>query len=176
MLNLFPKHQYMDTSVSLFPGALQATVIRAWNIICYSHNHFHRPKVTKPRPEAPCVTNHTKRHNRKVVLSQTLYNVFLREEMAGGCKSADWGIPWNREFGQQDQQQFQSPRCLFIVGLVGDTTSVPAIGTEALLGWGPVICTTLTNGLFCGWHFPFICYFEPTMLLKSKIWPLLSLH
>lgn len=168
-------------------------MIKGWNIICCCYNRFHRPKVTKPRPEAPFVTHHTKRHNRKVVLSQTLYNVFLREEMAGGCKSADWGIPWNREFGQQDQQQFQSPRCLFIVGLVGDTTSVPAIGTEALLGWGPVICTAHTNGLFLWMTLSFYLLFWTNHVIKEQdltfalaslastvsaccLWPLPEIH
>lgn len=151
-------------------------MIKGWNIICSCSNCFHRAKVSKPRPEAPCVTHCTKRNNRKVVLPQTLYSLFFREEMAEGCKSTDWEIPWNREFGQQDQQQFQNPRCFFMVGLFGVTTSVPAVGTEALLGWGLIVCTTQTNGLFCEWCFHWICYFEPTMLLKSKIWPLLSLY
>lgn len=151
-------------------------MIKEWNIICYCSSCFHRPKVSKPRPEAPCVTHYTKGNNRKVVLPQTLYSLFLREEMAEGCKSTDWGIPRNREFGQQGQQQFQSPRCLFMVGSFGGTTCVPGMGTEALLGWGPVFCTTHKNGLFHEGHFHFICYFEPNMLLKSKIWPLLSLY
>lgn len=78
---------------------------------------------------------------------------FSEKRWQRGAHQQDWGIPRTRGFGQQDQQQFQSPRCLFMVGLFGGTTSVPAIGTEALLGWGWVMCTTHTNGIFCKRHF-----------------------
>lgn len=59
-------------------------MIKGWNIICYCSNCFHRPKVSKPRPEAPCVTHYTKTNNRKVVLPpSTLQSVSQRRDGRG---------------------------------------------------------------------------------------------
>lgn len=93
----------------LFPGALQATVIKGWNIICYCSNCFHRPKMLKPRPKAPCVTHYTKRNNRKVVLPPSTSQSFLREEMAEGGTLTAWGIPGNGSLVSRISSNFSLP-------------------------------------------------------------------
>lgn len=121
MLNLFPRHQYMDTSVSsvYFQGLCRQQWLKD-EILSVAVTTVSIDPKWQSQDLKPLLRPITQKDTIERWFCPKHFTMcFSEKRWQGGCKSADWGIPWNREFGQQEQQQFQSPRCLFIVGLVG---------------------------------------------------------
>lgn len=98
MLNLFPKHQYFDTSVSsvYFQGLCRQEWLKDEILSVTVPTVSIDPKCQSQDLKLLVVTHYPKRNNRNVILPQTLYNLFLREELSKGGKSTDWAIPRNR--------------------------------------------------------------------------------
>lgn len=170
MLNLFPRHQYMDTSVSsvYFQGLCRQQWLKA-EILSVA--------VTTVSIDPKWQSQDLKPLLRPITQKDTIERWFCSKHFTMCSSEKRWQRGANQQIKEyhetgslvsRNSSNFSLPGAFSLLVWL-DTTSVPAIGTEALLGWGPVICTAHTNGLFYGWHFPFICYSEPAVLLKSKI-------
>lgn len=127
--------------VLLFPGALHTLVIKD-EILSITVTAASIDPKCQSQDQSPLVWPTTQRTNKTIILLQTANSLFIREEMASGCKSTDWGMLRNREFGQHDRSAAVSvSQVPFLWWFVWRHHSCPCWELRDCWG-GEVVCVT----------------------------------